>query len=190
MKKVLIIVDVLRDFCPGGSLAVEGGLNIIPNINKLSNSNIFDLVAAIQENHPDGHKTAFLNWPKHCVIGTKGAEFPPELDLFNVQVILRKGMNPEADAYSPFKDENGKEETPLRAIIDSLNDDVEIYITGIATEVCCFNTAKDARELYESVFLIPDACAGLGEESTKKALEDLEAMGVETTYSTQDVLDD
>jgi nicotinamidase/pyrazinamidase len=190
MKKVLLIVDIVNSFCPGGELSTEDGAKIIPNVNKLSNSGIFDMVIAIQEFHPPNHKTAFVDWGKHGVIGTKGSEFHPDLDQSKIQVILRKGMDPEVDAYSPFKDENGKEETPLRAIIDSLEDDVEVYITGIATEVCVFNTAKDARELYDQVTVIPDACAGLIAMSTKEALRNLGYLGVETTYSTEDIIND
>jgi nicotinamidase/pyrazinamidase len=81
MKKVLIVVDVQRDFIDG-SLAVPNAEKIIPNVNSLMTSGIFDMVVATQDWHPPFHKEAFKDWPVHCEWGTKGAEFSPYLLQF------------------------------------------------------------------------------------------------------------
>lgn len=190
MKRVLIIVDVQVDFCEGGNLEVKNGASIIPNINKLTDSDKFDMIIATQDYHPWDHLVAFEEWPVHCVAGSLGADFHPALNQQKIGYILRKGMNPDVDSYSGFKDNDGVSETGLRSLIDSLEDDVEVCIVGIATEVCVFNTAKDAADYYSNVFVLPDACAGLTEESTESTLEELYKLGVETEYTTEDILND
>src|SRR5690625_1527639 len=117
--KASVVVDVQNDFCPGGPLDVPGGDRIIPVINRLTES--FDHVIQTQDWHPAGHisfassyegkepyqtlEVAYgtqVLWPDHCVQGTKGADFHPDLRTEKTEVIIRKGFRPEIDSYSTF----------------------------------------------------------------------------------------
>jgi len=189
--KVLIVVDVQNDFCPGGSLAVENGDKIIPQINKLTNSGIFDLIVATQDWHPEGH-VSFAStygvepfeyneeadqtvWPDHCVQGTKGAELRSSLDQKPIQYIIRKGISESIDSYSAFYDDDNTA-TGLHRLIYDANADV--YVVGIATEVCVRATALAAKNLGYNVFIVSHACAGINEDNHFQTLEELRQHGV------------
>lgn len=192
MKKALIIVDVQNDFCPGGSLAVEDGDKIIPNINKLSKSGEFDIIIASKDWHPRNHisfaKTHNVEpftqvenkivWPIHCVQGSTGAELRPSLNTHKINLILHKGMDLNHDSYSAFADDDGKE-TGLRDILKS---EYDMYICGIATDVCVNATALDAFTAWKinnpDVYVITDACAGVTPEGVEDTLSDLETKGI------------
>ncbi len=178
-KDAFIIVDVQNDFCPGGALEVPEGDEIVPVINRISS--MFSICAATQDWHPDNHisfasmhqskipfQTIELNgmdqilWPDHCVRGTQGAEFFPELDMIPVKTIFRKGMKREVDTYSGFRDNDKKTETGLRGYLQSLNVK-RIFICGLATDVCVKATVLDGLEFEFDVFLILDACRGVNQ---------------------------
>lgn len=199
MKKVLMIVDVQRDFCPGGSLAVTEGAAIIPAINRLSKSGQFDMVIASQDWHPEGHMSFAVNygaepftfndkagqvvWPVHCVQGTEGADFHPDLDLNPVQFIIRKGMNADIDSYSAFLENDRQTETGLFRLIP---DGSDIYVCGIASDVCVFNTAMDAiKGTYANVFYIKDASAGVAPQGIGQAESAMAAAGIKTVFADQ-----
>nr|WP_242604314.1 isochorismatase family protein [Legionella brunensis] len=131
--KTLIILDVQNDFLPGGSLAVPNSEVIIPIINELQPH--FDLVIATQDWHPPNHKSfasnhsgrssfekIFLNeveqtlWPDHCVQGSHGAEFHPQLATQAIEAIFRKGTTADIDSYSGFYDNGHDKSTGLQAI--------------------------------------------------------------------------
>jgi nicotinamidase/pyrazinamidase len=129
-------------------------------------------------------------WPDHCVKGTKGVELRPSLDQSNIQYIVRKGMDEKVDSYSAFFDNNKQNKTGLCGIIQSScekvePEDVEIYIVGIATDVCVLNTALDARILnWEGkVSVIKDACAGVTPEGSESALKQMATEGIEIITS-------
>lgn len=200
MKHILIIVDVQNDFCPGGSLAVSDGEKIIPGVNTLSADNRFSLIVATQDWHSAGHLSFASShgkpvlstipvsygdqmlWPDHCVQGTRGAEFHPLLDTRKVQVVLRKGFRKEIDSYSGFFENDKKTSTGLFALIDfaAAREPFEVVIVGIATDVCVFNTAMDARQIlrYERVTVITDACAGVTPEGVATALSNMQNADV------------
>ena len=192
--RILIIVDVQNDFCPGGSLAVKDGDRIIPIINKLSNSGKYNLVIATQDWHPKGHISfaskygvepfAFnedanqVVWPDHCVMNTTGAELRPNLDQSNIKFIIRKGMNPEVDSYSAFLENDKKTRTGLEKLIDDWSS-IELDVVGIATDVCVLNTALDAaRGSWRSVNVIVDACAAVTPEGEMAAKDKMEEEGI------------
>ena len=122
MKKALIVVDIQNDFCKGGSLEVTDGEKIIPYINHLMKTNNYDEIILTQDFHPAEHKSFAVNngksvgeiiqlngisqtmWPVHCVQGTSGVEFHPNLEKNHATYIIKKGMNPEIDSYSAFFD--------------------------------------------------------------------------------------
>jgi len=175
-KNALIIVDVQNDFCPGGALPVPDGNRIIPVINKISSR--FYKVIATQDWHPENHisfakthnkkvydtikigKIEQTLWPVHCVQGTYGANFHKELNLNNVDLILRKGTNPEIDSYSAFLENDKKTETGLHYYLKGLKIK-NIYICGLATDYCVFFTALDGKKLGFNVNVILNASKGV-----------------------------
>ena len=117
--KALIVIDVQNDFCPGGALAVEGGDQVVPVINQLMGQ--FDHVLLTQDWHTANHSSfasqhagkapfdsvemAYGNqtlWPDHCIQGSHGADFHPELNLMPAELVIRKGFRTQIDSYSAF----------------------------------------------------------------------------------------
>lgn len=161
MKKALIIVDVQNDFCEGGALAVPGASEIIPYINVLTQENEYDQIVLTQDWHPAEHKsfassngrnvgdTINLNgvpqfmWPDHCVQGTHGADFHPDLDRSRVTHIVQKGKNPEIDSYSAFQDNNHFVKTGLDDFL-KYHDIQLVEIVGLALDYCVKYTCLDA----------------------------------------------
>lgn len=203
MNDYLIVVDVQNDFCPGGNLAVEDGDRIIPNINRLMNSGKFDRIIATQDWHPEGHisfasthgKEVFESidvdygpqvlWPVHCVMNTPGAEFRPSLDQSNIQFIVRKGYRQNVDSYSGFLENDKVTETGLAGLLPYDNIKRDIYICGIATDVCVYNTAIDAIDEYGKVFVVVDASAGVAEEGVNDALDNMRKFGIQIVTTEQ-----
>jgi len=192
--KTLIIVDVQYDFCLDGSLAVKGDFaNLFDTINKLSNLKTFDLVAATQDWHPSNHisfasthaakpfeyceKADQVVWPDHCIQGTRGSKLHIALDQNPINFIVRKGMKIEADSYSAFIDADGVE-TGLHKLLDIGNEGSEIYICGIAADVCVYFTALDALKYTNKVTVVQNACIGTSAEATNKAFKDLQEKGI------------
>ncbi|MBL3656446.1 bifunctional nicotinamidase/pyrazinamidase [Fulvivirga sediminis] len=188
--RALIIVDVQNDFTPGGSLEVQSGDKIIPTINKLQEQ--FDLVIATQDWHPASHKSFASNhenakpfdkiklnkldqtlWPDHCVQGSKGAEFHPDLNTDKIEAIFRKGMDPEIDSYSGFFDNGRRKSTGLTGYLQE-REVTETFFCGLAGDICVFYTAKDAIEEGFKSFLIQDACQPLNHGDYSDALEEFE----------------
>ena len=161
MKKALIIVDVQNDFCEGGALAVPGANGVIPYINLLMEENDYAQIVLTQDWHPADHKsfastngkkvgeTINLNgipqfmWPDHCVQGTPGAEFHPDLDRTKVTHIIQKGKNAEFDSYSAFQDNNHFMKTGLDDFL-KYHDIQLVEIAGLALDYCVKATCLDA----------------------------------------------
>ena len=171
--KALIVVDIQNDFLQGGSLAVQGGNEIIPIINSIQEK--FDLVVATQDWHPKGHKSFAsqhsnksvydkidLNgieqvlWPDHCVQGTAGAEISSELNQNKIEAIFRKGMNTAIDSYSGFYDNGKLKCTGLGDFLKGRGVK-EIFVCGLAADYCVYFTAKDALELGFTSTIIENA---------------------------------
>ena len=160
MKKALIIVDIQNDFCEGGALAVPGANGVIPYINLLMENDYAQIVLT-QDWHPADHKsfastngkkvgeTINLNgipqfmWPDHCVQGTPGAEFHPDLDRTKVTHIIQKGKNAEFDSYSAFQDNNHFMKTGLDDFL-KYHDIQLVEIAGLALDYCVKATCLDA----------------------------------------------
>ena len=151
----LIIVDVQNDFLPGGALEVPNSDMIIPVLNRyivlFSKAGL--PVVATRDWHPPDH-CSFKNqgglWPPHCVRGTKGAGFSPELELPENTIIVSKATSVESDAYSGF------EGTNLDKILREKGIE-RLFIGGLATDYCVLNTVKDALKNGYKVFLLTDA---------------------------------
>lgn len=174
----LIIVDMQNDFMPGGALPVPNALEIIPRINNYIN--IFkknkSIIVATRDWHPPNHisfKSRGGPWPPHCVRGTKGAEFHPNLVLPQDIIIVSKAYNEDSEAYSGF------EGTNLDSILRS-REVKRIFVCGVATDYCVKATALDAVKLGYQVFLLIDAVKGVDipPGSVKETIEILLNEGV------------
>ncbi len=182
--RALIIVDVQNDFCEGGSLAVPGGTAVARAISeRLAAGHDYAHVVATKDFHVDpgahfsDHPDYAASWPPHCVAGTPGADFHPDLDTGAVETVFTKGAH--AAAYSGFEgaDEAG---TPLADWLRARGVD-EVDVAGIATDYCVHATAADAARAGFATRVLLDLTAGVAPESTAKAIEDLRALGADLT---------
>ena len=182
--RALIIVDVQNDFCEGGSLAVAGGAAVARAVsNRLAGSHDYGHVVATKDFHVDpgahfsDHPDYAASWPPHCVAGTPGADFHPNLDTSAVEAVFLKGRH--AAAYSGFEgaDEAG---TPLADWLRTRDVD-EVDVVGIATDYCVHATAADAARAGFATRVLLDLTAGVAPDTTAKAIEDLRAADVDLT---------
>ncbi|HNR40643.1 MAG TPA: bifunctional nicotinamidase/pyrazinamidase [Bacteroidales bacterium] len=190
----LVIIDVQNDFMPDGSLGVPEGDDIVRVINSIQDC--FDLVIATQDWHPHDHVSFASNhhgkavfekidldgvgqtlWPDHCVQGTKGAGFHPDLETHRFAAIFRKGMNPGVDSYSGFYDNNHQVSTGLAGYLREKGV-TKAYFCGLASDICVYYSIKDAlAEGFPSVF-IEDASKPLNKESFEDQKKELAGLGV------------
>ena len=182
-KPALLVVDVQNDFCPGGALGVPDGDRIVPRVNRAIH--LFERrglpVLATRDWHPPTtkHFKEFGGaWPPHCIQGTKGARFHPDLRLPKGVVILSKGMDPEQDSYSGFQAYNGQGRD-LESVVRDLGVD-EIFICGLATDYCVRATALDATRRGIRVRVLGDAIKGVDVKpgDSEAAVRELRAAGV------------
>lgn len=159
-----MVVDIQNDFCPGGALGVPDGDAIIPRVNR---------AAALFERHGlpvlftrDWHPRETKHfkelggaWPRHCVQGTKGARFHPDLEVPKSALILSKGMDPEQDSYSGFQafTDRGRD---FESTLHELDVD-ELFICGLATDYCVRATTLDALRRGMKVRVLKDAIRGV-----------------------------
>ena len=184
--KALILIDIQNDFLPSGALPVPDGDAIIPVVNKLQD--YFDLVIATLDWHPANHKSFASNhagkkpldiinlhgiqqtlWPDHCIQGTPGADFPASLNMNKATAIFRKGTDPELDSYSDFYDNARRNSTGLAGYLREKNVN-EIYLTGLAGDICVYFTAMDSLAEKFTTFIIEDATRSLSLETFKTAM--------------------
>jgi len=149
-----LVVDVQRDFCPGGALAVKDGDEVVPGINKIIKAFGQDGLPIFftRDWHPADHlsfKSQGGIWPPHCVQGTVGAEFHPSLKVPLGAVVISKGYDSDVEAYSGFQGTDLEER--LRKFGVS-----EIFICGLATDYCVKETTLDARHAGLAVEVVQD----------------------------------
>ena len=199
--RILLVVDVQNDFCPGGALGVPGGDELIPATNRLIEL-FYKLgwpIAGTQDWHPPGH-ISFASkhpgkkvhdvislkgvpeqmlWPDHCVMGSHGAQFHQEIrhDLFSM--ITRKGSDPQIDSYSVFFENDRKTTTGFDAFLKKLRLK-EIFLCGLATDYCVYFSAMDALSLGYRVVVVTDACRGVDAPpgNVKRRLDEMKKSGV------------
>ncbi len=158
-EDALIIVDVQRDFCSGGALPVPEGEKIIPVLNRYIEkfSNAGAIIVATRDWHPPNH-ISFKNqggaWPPHCIQGTSGAEFHPNLKLPKEAKIVSKATSADKEAYSGF-DGTDLERHLKNAGIR------RVFIGGLATDYCVKSTVLDALSLGFETVLLLDAIKGV-----------------------------
>jgi nicotinamidase/pyrazinamidase len=194
-KTCLLLIDLQNDFLPGGALAVPGGDQVISVANEMMRD--FDVVIASQDWHPSNHgsfvsqhpdrkvgDTFLWNgasqvvWPDHCVQGTYGAAFPPELDVSKISQLVTKGEDPNVDSYSAFFDNAKMRATRLHVLLRSLGVEA-IHMMGLATDYCVRATALDALELGYRVTLHTKGCRGVDirQGNCVKAIEEMTNKG-------------
>ncbi|MDY6971334.1 MAG: nicotinamidase [Thermodesulfobacteriota bacterium] len=173
----LVVVDVQNDFLPGGTLAVPGGDEIVPVINRYVQ--LFESkglpIFATRDWHPKQHSSFAEQggpWPYHCRAGSKGSEFPPELHLPDFVPVLSKGTVVTKDAYSGFEGTDLNERLKSAGIH-------RIAVGGLATDYCVLNTVKDALTNGFDVLLLKDAvrAVNVGTQDGEKALEEMIRLG-------------
>ncbi len=198
---VLIVIDVQNDFCPGGALAVADGDAVIQPIHEIAPH--FQHIVLTQDWHTPDH-TSFASshpgkrpfeqielsyglqtlWPPHCVQGTRGAEFHPDLHLPQAELILRKGFRREIDSYSAFFENDRTTATGLAGYLKE-RDLTRVFFAGLAYDYCVGYSALDARRLGLPAFVIRDACRAIDlNGSVAKIESEFTSAGVALVNST------
>ncbi len=186
MTHALIVIDVQNDFCPGGALAVAGGDEVVAPINAMMGD--FDAVILTQDWHPAGHssfasshtgKSPFeviempygpqVLWPDHCVQGSQGAEFHPDLRT-DADLIIRKGFRSAIDSYSAFFENDQTTPTGLKGYLETRGLS-RVTLVGLATDFCVHYSAVDAARLGLDVTVRLDACRGIDMDGSMAAAE-------------------
>jgi len=198
--EALILVDIQNDFIPTGTLSVPEGDQVVPVVNKIMDK--FKLIVATQDWHPPNHKSfaihhnknpgeiiilngiAQILWPVHCVQGSTGSEFSTELNSKRIAEVFRKGTDREVDSYSGFFDNNHKSDTGLGNYLKEQGVN-EIYITGLALDVCVKYTALDANALGFRAKVVVDAtrAVNINAGDSDRAIADMKAVGIEMVMS-------
>lgn len=166
-RSALIIVDVQRDFMPGGSLSVPNGESVIGPLNALVG--IFEgrklPIVLTRDWHPPDH-ASFRGmggpWPPHCIAGSEGAEFHPSLRVPEGAVIISKATERDKEAYSGF------EGTDLDSVLKG-SGVRRVFVGGVATEYCVRATVLDALRLGYEVLVVEEAVKGISEEGEESA---------------------
>lgn len=191
----LLVIDVQNDFCPGGSLAVADGDEIVPLINAMMGD--FQSVILTQDWHPASHSSFATNhagknpfemidmsygpqvlWPNHCIQGSEGAEFHSGLNVNAADLIIRKGFRPEIDSYSAFFENDQTTPTGLHGYLTE-RAVTHLTIVGLATDFCVNFSAIDAARLGYNVVVAQNACRAIDMDgSLAIALDGMKQAGV------------
>ena len=195
MTHALIVIDVQNDFCPGGALEVPQGDEILRGINALMPE--FDAVVLTQDWHPAGHSSFASShegnspyevvtmpygpqvlWPDHCIQGSIGAQFHPDLQTDRADLIIRKGYSPDIDSYSAFFENDHRTPTGLEGYLRTRGIE-RLTMVGLALDFCVNFSAVDAAKLGFKVDVREDLCRAIDlDGSLAKAREGMRAAGV------------
>ncbi len=177
MSQALIVIDMQKDFCPGGALAVPEGDNIVAGINALMAE--YKTVLLTQDWHPAGHSSFASShegkqpydmtdmpygpqvlWPDHCIQGSLGAQFHEDLQTDRADLIVRKGYNPQIDSYSAFFENDHTTPTGLEGYLHTRGI-TDLVMVGLALDFCVNFSAVDAAKLGFSVTVRQDLCRAI-----------------------------
>ncbi len=200
-KSVLLLIDIQYDFTPGGAVEVEKGDEIIGPINRIIHK--FPKVVATKDWHPKDHVSFASNqpghdpfdviqvegedtvlWPDHCIKGARGAELREEIDITGVHLILHKGYRTGLDSYSAFFENDKVTSTGLHPYLKGLGIE-NVFIAGLAEDVCVFFSVMDAIKLGYPVYILSDAVKGVDSppgrlEKNRKGMKDAGAVYITT----------
>ena len=194
----LIVIDVQNDFCPGGALAVGGGDEVVPVVNRLIET--ASHVVLTQDWHPAGHSSFASShagaapfstttmpygpqtlWPDHCIQATSGAEFHSGLAWTKAELVVRKGFRKAIDSYSAFFENDRTTPTGLAGYLRERGL-TRLVMCGLATDFCVAYSALDAARLGFSVSVLMDACRAIDlNGSLAEAEKQMRAAGVSLT---------
>lgn len=197
-NEALIVIDVQIDFCPGGALAVVGGDEIVGSINALLPT--YGVRVLTQDWHPPGHSSFASShagevpfaaiempygqqvlWPDHCVQGSEGAEFHPDLSSDCADAVIRKGFRAQIDSYSAFFENDHTTETGLAGYLRTRGVDT-VVLVGLATDFCVNYSAVDAAKLGFKTRVIESLCRAIDLDGSLAAARDgMLAAGVAIT---------
>ncbi|MGA2251792.1 bifunctional nicotinamidase/pyrazinamidase [Terracidiphilus sp.] len=196
----LIVIDVQNDFCPGGQLAVAGGDEVVPIIQRIAP--LFNHLILTQDWHPAAHQSFASShpskqpfeqielsygpqtlWPDHCIQASPGAEFHPDLNLPQAELILRKGFRPEIDSYSAFFENDRTTPTGLAGYLHERGL-TRVFLAGLAFDYCVGFSALDARRLGLPAVILRDACRAIDLHGSVARMEaEFAAAGVQIVDS-------
>lgn len=193
--RALIVIDVQNDFCPGGALAVGGGDEVVPLVNRLIGT--FEHVILTQDWHPAGHSSFASThagrapfetvampygeqtlWPDHCIQGSDGAAFHPGLEWTKAELVIRKGFRPAIDSYSAFCENDRRTPTGLAGYLRERGIS-DLTLVGLATDYCVAYSALDAAARGFSTTVVMEACRAIDLGGSLAAMtERMRAAGV------------
>mgnify|MGYP001117270885 CR=1 FL=1 len=201
---VLIIVDIQNDFMPSGALGVKEGDEIIAPMNDLAEKfhHWDNTIVMTQDWHPPGHLSFASShnmrpfdpyesegigpvlWPDHCVQGTLGAEFHPDIEGKLANAIIRKGYHPTVDSYSTFIENDKKTHTGLSGYLKALGKK-RIFLCGLALDYCVYYSATDGIDLGFEVVVPVDLTKAIDSPPghLSNALDTMVKKGVQFTRS-------
>lgn len=173
----LIMIDIQNDFCPGGRLAVADGDAIIARVNRLQRDYAIRVLtqdwhpaehSSFVDNHPDAEPYSLVDmpygpqvlWPSHCVQGSDGAAFHPDLQTDRADLVIRKGFRPAIDSYSAFFENDHKTRTGLEGYLRERGVQ-DLVMVGLATDFCVRYSAVDAARLGFGVTVLESACRAI-----------------------------
>lgn len=194
-RDALLVIDVQNDFCRGGALAVSGGEEVVPIIERLMPR--FGRVVLTQDWHcPNHHSFASAHqarapfetitlhygeqtlWPDHCVQGTPGAAFHAGLRTDRAELVIRKGFHRSVDSYSAFYENDRATPTGLAGYLRE-REISRLFLCGLATDFCVSYSALDARRLGFEVTVLLEACRAIDlAGSLQAALTQMREVGV------------
>jgi nicotinamidase/pyrazinamidase len=194
-RDVLLVVDVQNDFCEGGGLAVPRGSEVVPLVNRLAGR--FRNVVLTQDWHPAGHLSFASShagrqpyetiamaygpqvlWPDHCVQGTAGAEFRPDLRIPHAALVVRKGFRREIDSYSAFYENDRATPTGLSGYLRE-RALARVVLAGLALDFCVRWSAEDAHKNGFAAVVVEDACRAIDVAGSLAATRaSLAALGI------------
>lgn len=187
-RDVLLVIDVQNDFCPGGSLAVPRGQDVVPIINDLIKR--FDHVVLTQDWHPRGHSSfasshsgqqefsefempygAQTLWPDHCIQGSSGAEFHDALKWTKAELVIRKGFRSAIDSYSAFFENDKVTPTGLNGYLRERGI-TRVFCVGLALDFCVRFSAEDAQSQKFETYVVDNACRAIDMHGSAQATRD------------------
>ena len=194
-SEAILVIDVQKDFCPGGALAVAGGDDIVAPINALVPE--YPVRVFTQDWHPSDHSSfasqhgaepftttempygTQVLWPDHCIIGSNGAKFHDKLDTRSADLIIRKGFRREIDSYSAFFENDHTTPTGLEGYLRTRGVDT-VVLVGLATDYCVNFSAVDAAKLGFKVTVIESLCRAIDlDGSLATARDGMISAGIE-----------